>query len=39
MFMYLVHLLYSQNTTNPETAFYELFTIPKDTDPTNPECT
>ena len=28
----------AQNTTNPETAFYELFSIPKETDPSNPEC-
>ena len=27
-----------QNTNNVETAYYELYTIPRDVDPSNPEC-
>ncbi|XP_065906077.1 coatomer subunit alpha-like isoform X1 [Dysidea avara] len=30
-------MLICSNTTSPETAFYELFTIPKETDPSNPD--
>ena len=29
---------YRQNTTNADTAYYELFAVPKNTDPQNPEC-
>ena len=27
-----------KNTTNPDNAYYELFALPKDPDPSNPEC-
>ena len=27
-----------QNTTNSDSAFYELFSLPKNPDPSNPEC-
>ena len=30
-------ILLCSNTTNPDTAYYELFAVPKTTDPTNPE--
>jgi coatomer protein complex subunit alpha (xenin) len=30
-------VLSSQNTTSSENAFYELFTMPKNPDPSNPE--
>ena len=28
----------TQNTTNPDNAYYELFAVPKKSDPSNPEC-
>ena len=27
-----------QNTTNPDSAYYELFIIPKQVDPSSPDC-
>ena len=30
-------LLLFQNTTNPDNAYYELFPVPKKSDPSNPE--
>ena len=30
--------LFSQNTTNVDNAYYELFPLPKDPDPSSPEC-
>ena len=31
-------ILLCSNTTTPENAYYELFAVPKNSDPSNPDC-